>query len=440
MYYLIGIKGTGMSALACFLHDLGYEVKGSDVERHFFTEKGLNERNIEILPYDEKNIKKDMVIIRGNVIKDDHPEIIKASELDLKIYTYQEMIAKLTKMFMTITVAGCHGKTTTSTMTYQVLNAIKGANCLIGDGTGIANKENKYFVLEACEYQRHFLAYTPYYAIITNIELDHVDYYKDIDDVIDAFTEYANNAEKMVIACGDDPYTHSLEVSKPIFYYGLDDDNDIIAKDVNYTENGVTFDVFVEDNYYGHFDLPLYGKHMLLNALAVISLCYYERFDAKEVSKILKEYHAARRRFNETQVGTNILIDDYAHHPTELKCTIKSARQKYPDKKLVVIWGPHTYSRTKAFKDEYVEILKTASKAYIMDIYAAREKQGDIDIDINDIIKAIPNAEHISESETDKLLEHEDSVLLFMSPKDLTSFEQDYINKYHEINDKSSEN
>ena len=366
--------------------------------------------------------------------------MIKASELDLKIYTYQEMIAKLTKMFMTITVAGCHGKTTTSTMTYQVLNAIKGANCLIGDGTGIANKENKYFVLEACEYQRHFLAYTPYYAIITNIELDHVDYYKDIDDVIDAFTEYANNAEKMVIACGDDPYTHSLEVSKPIFYYGLDDDNDIIAKDVNYTENGVTFDVFVEDNYYGHFDLPLYGKHMLLNALAVISLCYYERFDAKEVSKILKEYHAARRRFNETQVGTNILIDDYAHHPTELKCTIKSARQKYPDKKLVVIWGPHTYSRTKAFKDEYIEILKTASKAYIMDIYAAREKQGDIDIDINDIIKAIPNAEHISESETDKLLEHEDSVLLFMSPKDLTSFEQDYINKYHEINDKSSEN
>ena len=439
MYYFIGIKGTGMSALACFLKDLGYEVKGSDVERHFFTEKGLKERNIEILPYDEKNITKDLVIIRGNVIKDDHPEMIKATELDLKVYTYEEMISKLTKMFMTVTVAGCHGKTTTSTMAYQVLNAIKGANCLIGDGTGIAHKENKYFVLEACEYKRHFLSYTPYYAIITNIELDHVDYYKDIDDVIDAFTEYANNAEKMVIACGDDPYTHSLEVSKPIFYYGLDDDNDIIAKDVNYNENGVTFDVFVEDNYYGHFDLPLYGKHMLLDALAVISLCYYERFDAKEVSKILKEFHTARRRFNETIVGTNILIDDYAHHPTELKCTIKSARQKYPNKKLVVIWGPHTYSRTKAFKDDYIEILKTTDKAYIMDIYAAREKQGDIDIDINDIIKAIPNSEHISENETDKLLQHEDSVLLFMSPNDLTSFEQDYINKYHEMQDKSSE-
>lgn len=432
MYYLIGIKGTGMSALACFLHDLGYNVKGSDVERHFFTEKGLNERNIEILPYDEKNIQKDMVIIKGNVIKEDHPEYQKALELDLKIYTYEEMLAKLTKMFMTITVAGCHGKTTTSTMAYQVLNKLKGANCLIGDGTGIASKENKYFVLEACEYQRHFLEYFPYYAIITNIELDHVDYYKDIDDVIDAFTEYANNAEKMVIACGDDPYTHSLEVSKPIFYYGLDDDNDIIAKDVNYNLDGVTFDVFVEDNYYGHFDLPIYGKHMLLDALAVISLCYYERIEAKEVAKVLKEFHAARRRFNETIVGNNILIDDYAHHPTELKCTIKAVKQKYPDKKLVVIWGPHTYSRTKAFKDEYIEILKNVDKAYIMDIYAAREKEGDIEIDINDIIKEIPNAEHISKEETDKLLDYSDSVLLFMSPNDLTSFEQEYINKYNE--------
>lgn len=438
MYYFIGIKGTGMSALACFLHDLGYKVKGSDVERHFFTEKGLNERNIEILTYDADNITKDMVIIKGNVIKDDHPEYQKALELDLKIYTYQEMIAKLTKMFMTITVAGCHGKTTTSTMAYQVLNEIKGANCLIGDGTGLANKENKYFVLEACEYQRHFLAYTPYYAIITNIELDHVDYYKDIDDVIDAFTEYANNAEKMVIACGDDPYTHSLEVDKPIFYYGLDDDNDIIAKDVQYHENGTAFDVFVEDNYYGHFDLPIYGKHMLLDALAVISLAYYERFDAKEVSKILKNFHAARRRFNETVVGTNVVIDDYAHHPTELKCTIKSARQKYPDKKIIVIWGPHTYTRTKAFKDEYIEILKTVDQAYVMDIYAAREQKGDIDIDINDIIKAVPNAKHITDQEADKLLDYQNSVLLFMSPNDLTSFEQDYINKYHEKYDEES--
>ena len=432
MYYFIGIKGTGMSALASLLHDLGYEVKGSDVERHFFTEKGLIERNIEILPYNEDNIQKDMTIIRGNAIKDDHPELIRAEVKGLKIYKYEEMVGKLTKMFKTITVAGCHGKTTTSSMLHHVLNNITGSNCLIGDGTGSSNKENKYFVLEACEYKRHFLSYNPYYAIITNIELDHVDYYKDMDDLISAYKDYANNAEKMVIACGDDPYTHSLEVNKPIFYYGLDEDNDILAKNVEYTNSGVSFDVFVEENYYGHFDLPLFGKHMLLNSLAVISICYYERIEAKEVAKMLKTFKGARRRFSETIVEDNIVVDDYAHHPTELKYTIKSAKQKYPDKKIVAVWGPHTYSRTQAFKNDYIEVLKEVDKAYIMDIYGAREKEEDFNIKSEDIIKEIPNAEKIKEEDFKNLLENHNSVILFMSPNDLTDFENKYIEKYKE--------
>ena len=434
MYYFIGIKGTGMSALASLLHDLGYEVKGSDVERHFFTEKGLIERNIEILTYNEDNITKDMTIIRGNAIKDDHPELIRAEVKGLKIYKYEEMVGKLTKMFKTVTVAGCHGKTTTSSMLHHVLNNITGSNCLIGDGTGSANKENKYFVLEACEYKRHFLAYHPYYAIITNIELDHVDYYKDMDDLISAYRDYANNAEKMVIACGDDPYTHSLDINKPIFYYGLDEDNDIIAKNVEYTDSGVTFDVFVEENYYGHFDLPLFGKHMLLNSLATIGICYYERIEAKEVAKMLKTFKGARRRFSETIVEDNIVVDDYAHHPTELKYTIKSAKQKYPDKKIIAVWGPHTYSRTKAFKDEYIEVLKEVDKAYIMDIYGAREKEEDFDIKSDDIIKEIPNAENIKIENFENLLTHHNSVILFMSPNDLTDFENKYIEKYKKEN------
>lgn len=434
MYYFIGIKGTGMSALASLLHDLGYEVKGSDVERHFFTEKGLIERNIEILTYNEDNITKDMTIIRGNAIKDDHPELIRAEVKGLKIYKYEEMVGKLTKMFKTVTVAGCHGKTTTSSMLHHVLNNITGSNCLIGDGTGSANKENKYFVLEACEYKRHFLAYHPYYAIITNIELDHVDYYKDMDDLISAYRDYANNAEKMVIACGDDPYTHSLDINKPIFYYGLDEDNDIIAKNVEYTDSGVTFDVFVEENYYGHFDLPLFGKHMLLNSLATIGICYYERIEAKEVAKMLKTFKGARRRFSETIVEDNIVVDDYAHHPTELKYTIKSAKQKYPDKKIIAVWGPHTYSRTKAFKDEYIEVLKEVDKAYIMDIYGAREKEEDFDIKSDDIIKEIPNAESIKIENFENLLTHHNSVILFMSPNDLTDFENKYIEKYKKEN------
>lgn len=430
MYYLIGIKGTGMSALAGILKDLGYEVKGSDNDNHYFTEEGLKEKNIEVLSYDPKNIQEGMYIIKGGAIKDDNPEVQRALELGLKIHPYEEMVAKLTTMFQTITIAGCHGKTTTTSMLSHVLDELRGANYLIGDGTGHANKENKYFVLEACEYKRHFLAYHPYYAIITNIDLDHVDYYQDIDDVISAYTEYANNAEKMVIACGDDPYTHSLEVDKPIFYYGLDEDNDIIAKEVEYTENGTSFDVFIEDNYYGHFDLKLFGKHMLLDALAVISFCYYERLEAKEVSKTLKTIEGAKRRFTEYPVLDNIVIDDYAHHPAEIRATLKAVNQKYPDKKTVVVFSPHTYSRTKAFKDDYIDVLSKVDKAYIMDIYGARENQEDFDITSEDLIKEIPNSESISKDQIDKLLGAHNSVIIFMSPNDITDMEKAYIEKY----------
>ena len=430
MYYLIGIKGTGMSALAGILKDLGYEVKGSDNDNHYFTEEGLKEKNIEVLSYDPKNIQEGMYIIKGGAIKDDNPEVQRALELGLKIHPYEEMVAKLTTMFQTITIAGCHGKTTTTSMLSHVLDELRGANYLIGDGTGHANKENKYFVLEACEYKRHFLAYHPYYAIITNIDLDHVDYYQDIDDVTSAYTEYANNAEKMVIACGDDPYTHSLEVDKPIFYYGLDVDNDIIAKEVEYTENGTSFDVFIEDNYYGHFDLKLFGKHMLLDALAVISFCYYERLEAKEVSKTLKTFEGAKRRFTEYPVLDNIVIDDYAHHPAEIRATLKAVNQKYPDKKTVVVFGPHTYSRTKAFKDDYIDVLSKVDKAYIMDIYGARENQEDFDITSEDLIKEIPNSESISKDQIDKLLGAHNSVIIFMSPNDITDMEKAYIEKY----------
>ena len=351
MYHLIGIKGTGMSALAQILFDLGYEVQGSDKPDHFFTEAPLIEKGIKILEFDSENIKPDMIIIQGNAFRDDNPEVVKAKELDLKIYSYQDMLGRLSRMFKTITIAGCHGKTTTTSMLYHVLDNLKGCNTLIGDGTGAASKEYEYFALEACEYKRHFLNYTPYYAIITNIELDHIDYYKDIDDIVDAYRSYANLATNMVIACGDDPYTHYLQPDKPIFFYGLSDDNDIVAKEVEYRNDGTSFDVYIEDNYYGHFDLPLKGKHMLLNSLAVIAVCYYERLEAKDVAKFLKTFEGAKRRFKETIIDDIVTIDDYAHHPTEVKVTIKGARQKYPDKIIIAILKTHTLSRTKEFAD-----------------------------------------------------------------------------------------
>ncbi|MBP3461007.1 MAG: UDP-N-acetylmuramate--L-alanine ligase [Bacilli bacterium] len=434
MYHFVGIKGAGMSSLAQIMYELGYEVNGSDVEKHFFTEEGLIKRNIQITPYDSTNIKEGMKIVRGASIKDDNPEIIKAIELDLPIYTYQELLGKLTKKFKSICVAGCHGKTTTTAMLSHVLNEIKGVNYLIGDGTGFAKEGNEYFVLESCEYQRHFLNYTPYYAVITNIDLDHVDYYKDIDDVINAYQEFANKAEKMVIACGDDPYTHSLEINPPIFYYGLDDDNDIRAINVNYKETGTSFEVEVEGNYYGFFDLPIYGKHMLLDALAVISICYYERIESKEVNKIFKTFIGAKRRFQETIINDNIVIDDYAHHPNEIKATIKAIKQKYPNKKIVAIFQPHTFTRTQEFATDIATSLNLVDKAFVLDIHPAREKAEDYPLITSDIIiKELNNGEHINIDEADKLYKEKDAVYIFMSPNDISKLENELIEKLKPI-------
>lgn len=426
MYHFIGIKGAGMSSLAQIMQKLDYEVQGSDIEKHFFTEEGLIANNIKVLPYDASNITSDMKIIKGASIQDDNPELKEALELDLKIYSYNEMVGRLTEKFKTVCVAGCHGKTTTTSMLSHILSGTVGANYLIGDGTGFADIENEYFVLEACEYRRHFLAYTPYYAIITNIDLDHVDYYKSMDDIILAYQEYANKALKLIIACGDDPYTHSLEVTKPIFYYGLEDDNDIIATNVEYKKTGTSFEVEVEGNYYGFFDLPIFGKHQLLDALAVIAVCYYERLEAKEVQKQFKTFEGAKRRFTETVVGDSIIIDDYAHHPNEINATINAVKQKYEGKKIITIFQPHTFSRTQEFAEDIANVLNKSDVSFVMDIHPARESQEDFEgVTSELIIKDLKNGHKINIDEASKLEEYKGSVFVFMSPNDISALELD---------------
>lgn len=426
MYYFIGIKGTGMSALAVILKQLDNTVSGSDVDKHFFTEEELIKNNIPFYVYNADNIdklNKDITIIKGASIKDDNIELVRAKELELKILEYNEMVGILTDNFKTICVAGCHGKTTTTNMLALALRDA-GVNYLIGDGTGSALRENQYFALEACEYQRHFLAYHSYYAIITNIDLDHVDYYKDINDVIDAYTSYANNASKMVIANGDDPYTRTMKLKKDVVYYGLGEENDVRASNIEYKSDGISFDV----NGYGHFDLPIYGEHQLLDALAVITLCYLERVDYREVYNNLKEFRGAKRRFTEKIVGNNIIIDDYAHHPNEVKATINAIKQKYPDKKIVIIFQPHTYTRTKEFANDLINVFNNADASYILDVHPAREKQEDYpDITSDIIISKLDNGYHINIDESSKLKDYDNTVFAFMSPNDISKLEDDLI-------------
>lgn len=435
MYHFVGIKGAGMSALASIMKNLGYEVQGSDVDKKFFTDEGLTKNNINTLVYNKDNIKEDLIIVQGASIKDDHEEIIKAKELNLKIIKYHDMIGKLSKQYKTISIAGCHGKTTTTAMLSHVLNNIIGINYFIGDGTGYADKDNEFFALESCEYQRHFLSYFPYYTIITNIDLDHLDYFKDLDDIISAYQEFIDKTSNKVILCGDDINTRKLIVKDNCLYYGIKDNNNVIAKDIEYKNNGISFSVYINNNLYGKFDLPLYGEHQLLDALAVITICYLENIDSKEVDKVFKTFKGAKRRFTETIVGNNIIIDDYAHHPNEVKSTINSIKQKYPNKKIVAIFQPHTFSRTKNIYKELCNILNEVDYSYILDIHPARENQEDYpDITSDIIINNIKNGYRIDDKDSGDLCKYNNTVFAFMSPNDLSILENDLIEKLKEAN------
>ena len=430
MYHFIGIKGSGMSGLAIIMKQLGFNVQGSDYGKHYFTEENLIKNKIKILEFNKDNVKDNMIIIKGNTFDETNEEVKTAINKNLKIYTYQEMVAKITNNFNLIAVSGCHGKTTTSSLLAHTLES----NYLIGDGSGKTNKSN-YFVLEACEYKRHFLNYNPNYIIITNIDLDHVDYYKNIADVIDAYQEFSNKAN-IVLACGDDKNTKKIK-AQTIYFYGIEENNYFRAKNIEYHKNGLSFDLYINNNYEYHFDLPYYGSHMIKNTLAVIGICYLEKIELKKVYDKLITFKGAKRRFTETKVLDNIIIDDYAHHPNEIKATIEAARQKYPDKELITIFEPHTFSRTKKFAKEIAKELNKSDYSYVMDIYKSRESQENYpDVTSNLIIKKQKKGEYLKKENITKLLRHNNSVLLFMSPNDLKTIEKQYIKEYKNKFDK----
>lgn len=430
IYYFIGIKGSGMSSLAQIMHDLGYKVTGSDKPDHFFTEAGLIEKGIPFHEFNPDMITKNMIVVQGNAFNDEHPEVKKAHELGLKIFTYQEMIAEITNDTKLVAVCGCHGKTTTTTMMKTVLEPF-GVNYLIGDGTGFAKKGNEYFALEACEYKRHFLAYNPYYTIVTNIELDHTDYYKDLDDVMDAFTEFVSKTRKAVIMCGDDINNRKVKTDKPVYYYGFNEDNDVVVKNISHDEETTKADVYIKGELYDTYTFPFVGDHLLLNVLGVITVCYLENLPKDEVKKQVRKIEHAKRRFIEEKFRNNILIDDYAHHPTEVKVTIEAARKKYPDREIVALFKAHTRSRVQYFHKEFADALNLADKAFVLDIGEDRKENGYDGVSCMDIIKDLKNGEYISLEEVDKLLPYKDTnaVLLFMSSKDIYVLE----NKYKEI-------
>lgn len=426
IHHFVGIKGSGMSSLALILHEKGYQVQGSDVEEYFFTQRDLEKAAIKLLPFDKANIQPEMVIIQGNAFPDTHEEIVRAKELGLEVTRYHDFIGQFIQPYTSIAVTGSHGKTSTTGLLSHVLSGIRPTSFLIGDGTGHGEPGAEFFSFEACEYRRHFLAYSPDYAIMTNIDFDHPDYFHSIEDVFSAFQSMANQVKKGIFAFGDDEYLRKLEADVPIYYYGVNDNDDVQAKNIERTTQGSEFDVFIHGENIGHFVLPAFGQHNINNALSVIAVAYKEGLDMKEVAAEMISFPGVKRRFSEKIVADMTIVDDYAHHPAEIKATIDGARQKYPEKEIIAVFQPHTFTRTIALMDEFAEALDLADHVYLCDIFgSARESRGDVKIeDLGNKIQK--GGTVIKEENVSPLLDHQNAVVIFMGAGDVQKFETAY--------------
>lgn len=425
MIHFIGIKGSGMASLAEIVADLGETVTGSDIDKYIFTQKPLEERNIPIYPFDPKNIQENSTVIIGNAFGEDHPEVKQARSMpSVTCYRYHEYLGKLVGDYTSISVAGTHGKTTTTGLLAHVMQQIAPSGYLIGDGTGEMPKDSRYFVLESCEYQRHFLAYHPDYAIITNIELDHVDYYRDIEDYISAFEEFANQVKKGVVLFGDEENTRSLNLHVNHLFYGLHDQNDVQARNVVENSEGTSYDVYLHDYFFGSFKLPFVGKPFLWNSLGTIAVGIMEGISAEQLQDALASFPGVKRRFNIEVNGDNVYIDDYAHHPTAVRLTIEAARTRFPNKKLIAVFKPDRYSRIFYFMDEFAKAFDEADEVYLCHFPKNAAKEAGIDITIQDLADRMENVRVIQEDEeaASELAKRGPAVYLFMSSKDIYKF------------------
>ena len=421
MIFFLGIKGAGMAALACMLHEIGEEVEGSDLEKHFFTEEKLNQYGIKCHPFG--TFPKDgSTVIIGNAFKEDHEDVkIIRSNSTYTVYRYHEYLGKLLKNYHGVAITGSHGKTTTTKMMTSLLSVHKPTAYLIGDGHGHLEKDSHYCVIEADEYRRFFLSYFPEYAVITNVDYDHVDYYKDDKDYASAYEQFAHNVSKAIFVFGDDPEVRKLDLKAKVYTYGLEKNNDLVANVLTENEHETIFEITFLNTYIGTIRIPFSGRHLLWNALGCIGIGLLENMPLSLIEEGLGQFENASRRFKVEVNGPNVYIDDYAHHPTEVSVTIDAARLRYPNHRLVAIFKPHRVSRLFHFADAFAKALDKADDVYLCGFSAIDDQEVGYDITIDYLKERSQKAIVIEENEQGALTLNQlaPAVYLFMSSKDI---------------------
>jgi UDP-N-acetylmuramate--alanine ligase len=380
--HLVGIGGAGMSAIASVLLESGEQVTGSDRAHSLYTAE-LEKRGVVIeYMHRAENVAGADLLVASSAVPDDNVELQAALALGIPVKRRAEFLGELTRGYRTIAVAGTHGKTTTTGMIAWVLEQDgRSPTFIVGgmlpDLSGNARHgTGREFVIEADEYDHTFLGLHPDVAVVTNVELDHPDCYPTFEAFQDAFAQFSQQVESMLFVCKDDPGALALEPAHAKrMTYGLDPDADLHAEDIRVnTAGGSDFLVLRGSETIGLVRTRLPGDHNVRNALACLAVCDYLGVEFRVVREALTNFHGAERRFQlKGQAAGVTVIDDYAHHPTEIRATLSAARQRFPQGQIWVVFQPHTYSRLRALQAEYTGAFNEADHVLVTEVFAARE-------------------------------------------------------------------
>ena len=385
--HFIGIGGISMSGLAQILMTNGFKVSGSDNRSSDLTEELERNGATVYIGQSASNINDSLdLVVYTAAIREDNPEFARCTELSLPMITRAELLGQIMRNYgHAIAVSGTHGKTTTSSMASEILLAanldptltIGGILKSIGGNLKLGNSE--YFLTEACEYTNSFLSFYPKYGIILNVEEDHLDFFKDINEIRDSFHKFAGllPADGALIINGDiENYKELAEgVEAPVYTFGFSDTSDYYCTDLHVGDHGAyNFMFHTPDGRTQNVVLNVVGLHNVSNSLAALALADILHIDLQIAAGALLTCSGANRRFElKGNLGGVTVIDDYAHHPTEINATLSAAKD-YPHRELWCVFQPHTYTRTQAFLDDFADALSAADHVVLTDIYAAREK------------------------------------------------------------------
>lgn len=383
--HFVGIGGVGMSAIAEVMLDKGYEISGSDLSDSEVVQKLRAKGATVYKGHDSTNVEGKDAIVLSSAIHQDNPELVQAKKLGLKIFHRSDILAFLLNAAKGIAVAGAHGKTTTSSMISVVLeHAGIDPTILIGGFVDYLNGNAKlgksdYLVAEADESDGSFLKFYPHIAVVTNIEDDHMDHYGSMENIIKAFIQFIQNLDKengLAVLCFDNENIRNItkQIDRQYISYALEHEADYMATDIVTDGPQTTFTVVYKGEKLGAVTLNIPGRHNVLNALATIAVCHKLGLSIKTIAEGFTVFSGTKRRFQTKFRNEDVwIVDDYAHHPTEIQTTIKAAKQTEP-KRLIVAFQPHRYTRTQLLRKEFGSCFKGADMLILTDIYAASEK------------------------------------------------------------------